>query len=32
MKATLQNLASGILCGLLISAPVVLSAFGLLRG
>lgn len=32
MKSFLYNLGSGILCGLLMGAPVILYAFGFIKG
>jgi hypothetical protein len=32
LKSHLQNFFGGVLCGLLIGAPVLLSAFGIIRG
>lgn len=32
MKTFLYHLLSGILCGLIMGAPVLLSAFGIIKG
>lgn len=32
MKTFLYNLCSGILCGLIMGAPVLLPAFGIIKG